>query len=71
LVVIGGVNTKKTRADCFIGQVGVLNLETMIWATIELFGRETVLKRAEHCTVINQEETMIYIFGGVDENFIL
>jgi len=70
LIVMGGMNLKKDthQANCFVEQVGALNLETMSWMTIKVFGDE-LLRRSEHSTALLPNNQTIYIFGGIDINF--
>jgi len=70
LIVMGGMNLKKAthQINCFVEQVGALNLETMSWMTIRIHGEEGLL-RSEHSAAVLPNNQMIFIFGGIDSKF--
>lgn len=51
-------------------EITVLNLENLHWITIDLM-KNAIIERAEHSTAVSEDQTKIYIFGGVKGDFLL
>ena len=72
LVIMGGRNR-----TCFLPTIHLLDLTQLVWTNVALKSCEdypqakSVLERAEFGVAGSRHENKIYIFGGVDRNFVL
>ncbi len=72
LIIMGGRNR-----TCFLPTVHLLELTQLMWTNISLKisperpQAKTAFERAEFAVAGSRHENKIYIFGGVDKNFVL
>ena len=60
LVIYGGRNMNK---ECFLSDIHILNLDSLQWANVELFGCEMSLGRCGHAAAAFNKR--LIVFGGV------